>query len=59
MDCTILTYINWKKSIRYWIDPVLDTRDIETYLYKSIPDNTVEEIKKVSYDKLQDILKSL
>lgn len=59
MDVTLIKHKDGKKEIRYWIDPVLNTRWIETYLYATIPDEKVEEIKKASTDKVQYILSQL
>lgn len=59
MDCTCITYKDGKKEIKYWIDPMVDTRWVETYMYSAIPDEKVEEIKKVSTDKIQEILSKL
>lgn len=59
MDCTCITFTNWKKEIRYWIDPIINTRWIETYLYATIEDEKIEEIKKTSTDKVQEILSKI
>lgn len=59
MDCTIITYTDWKKEIRYWIDPIKNTKDIETYLYSNIPDSKVEEIKNATTENVQALLQSL
>ena len=56
MDVTLINHTGWTKSIIYWIDPVLDTEDIETYLYASIENEKIEEIKNASTDKVQELL---
>ncbi len=59
MDCTCITYKDGKREIRYWIDAMVDTRWVETYMYSAIPDEKVEEIKKVSTDRIQELLSKL
>lgn len=59
MGCTLITFKDGKKEIKYWIDPMVDTRWVETYMYSSIPDEKIEEIKKVSTDKVQELLNRL
>lgn len=59
MDCTLIRHTNWEKSIIYWIDPVTNTRGIETYLYTTVENEKIEEIKKASTDKVQELLSKL
>ena len=59
MDCTIITHTNGNKEIRYWVDPVLDTKWIESYHYSAVPEDKMKEIKTVSFDRLQELLKSI
>lgn len=59
MDVTLIRYKDGKKEIKYWIDPMVDTRWVETYMYSPIPDEKIEEIKKVSTDKVQELLNRL
>ena len=56
MDCTCIRHTDWTKSIIYWIDPVLDKKNIETYLYTTIENEKIEEIKNASTDKVQELL---
>lgn len=59
MDVTLIRYKDGKKEIKYWIDPMVNTRWVETYMYSAVPDEKIEEIKKVSTDKIQEILSKL
>lgn len=59
MDVTLIQYKDGKKEIRYWIDPMINTRWVETYMYSAIPDEKIEEIKKVSTDRIQELLSKL
>lgn len=59
MDVTIINHTNWEKSLRYWVDPVVDTKDIETYHFANVPYEKIEQIKNTVYTKVQDLLKSL
>lgn len=59
MDVTILTHTDWQKEIRYGIDPVVNTRWIETYMYSSVSNEKIEEIKKAPTEKVQAILSQL
>lgn len=59
MDVTLIRYKDGKKEIRYWIDPMVDTRWVETYMYSAVPDEKIEEIKKVSTDRIQELLSKL
>lgn len=59
MDVTILTHTDGKKEIRYGIDPVVNTRWIETYMYSSLTNEKIEEIKKAPIEKVQEILSKL
>lgn len=55
----ILTHTDWQKEIRYGIDPVVNTRWIETYMYSSVSNEKIEEIKKAPTEKVQAILSQL
>lgn len=59
MDCTCITFSDGKKEIRYWIDHVLDTKGIDTYLYATIPNEQIEEIENSTTDKVQEILSKI
>ena len=59
MDVTILTHTDWQKEIRYGIAPVVNTRWIETYMYSSIPNEKIEEIKRAPIEKVQEMLSKL
>ncbi len=59
MDVTILTHTDWQKEIRYGIAPVVNTRWIETYMYSSVSNEKIEEIKKAPTEKVQAILSQL
>ena len=59
MDCTLITFKDGKKEIRYWIDPITNTRGIETYLYATVENEKIEEIKKASTEQVQKLLNNL
>lgn len=59
MDVTCIRHTDWTKSIIYWIDPVTNTIGIETYLYATVENEKIEEIKKASTDKVQELLSKL
>ena len=59
MDCTLITFKDGKKEIIYWIDPVTNTRGIETYLYATVENEKIEEIKKASTEQVQKLLNNL
>lgn len=53
--CTWITYADWKKEIRFCIDPVEDA----IISFPRLSDSQVEEVKKVTYDKVQELLAKL
>lgn len=59
MDCTFITFKDGQKKIIFWIDPMSDTRWIETYLYSPVSDEMIEEIKKVPTSRVQELLSKL
>lgn len=59
MDCTLINHTNWQKEIRYWIDPVVNTEWIETYLYAPVSEEKIEEIKIATPWQVQKILSQL
>lgn len=57
--CTGITYTNWKKVIRFCIDPVEDAEDIDTICYPEVSDEQIKEIENATIDKVQAILSKI
>ena len=56
---TIIDKTSGDREIRYGIDPVLDIKWIETYMYTPIPEDKIQEIKTICFTKLQALLQSI
>lgn len=61
MKCTAITYIDWKKEVRYSVDHVPNAKEIwvSTISYPDIPEDLVKQIQNTSHDKVQEILNKL
>lgn len=57
--CTWITYADWKKEIRFCVDPVEDSTWVAIISFPRLSDAEVEEVKKVTYDKVQELLAKL
>lgn len=56
IQCTWITYIDGKKVIRYYLDPVEDDKTIDTVSYPKLSSQEVEEVKHATIDRVQKIL---
>lgn len=56
---TLISHTDGTKSIRYWIDYVVDTLGIEYYSYKQVDSQVVTQIKTATSEKVQAMLSKL
>lgn len=57
--CTGITHKDWKKEIRYCIDPVEDAEDIVTVRLVEVSDEQIKEIEKATVARVQAILSNI
>ena len=57
--CTGITHKDWKKEIRYCIDPVEETVEIIDVKFIEVSDDQIKEIEKATVDKVQAILSNI
>lgn len=56
IQCTWITYTNWNKEIRYYVDFVEDSNGIATISYPKLSSKEIEEIKNTTVDRVQKLL---
>ena len=59
MICTLLTFENWKREIRYGLDPVPIASWVATISYPHLEESQIKEIEEATTEQVQFILSKL
>lgn len=55
MQCTLVTYEDWKKKIIYERDPVIESW-VATISYPVLTPQEIQTINEATWDKVQELL---
>lgn len=57
--CTGITYSDWRKEIRFCIDPVEDTQWVAIISFPRLSNSQINEVQTATIDRVQEILSKL